>query len=180
MNSDPIYHFRKTRRQQSRLYFRMAGMCWFYLLCLFAYEFYFAEPVAEDFRLAVYGGFSIASVILVLIGWWHLERPGYFEILVTRELLKVHYPDSDSWSFECRVDEIKRFEHRRKHDHAGKSPLESGIVLKDGSFHHISKNYGNNLKDLFRAIKTVNPEVTFSSRVNTRYQGLGFDRDYRR
>ena len=179
MDTEAIYHFKKTRRQQSRLYFRMAGMCWFYLLCLFGYEFYLAEPVAEDLRLAMYWGFSIASFVLVLIGWWHLERPGYFEVTLTRETLKVHYPDSENWSFECRVEDIKRFEHRRKRDHAGKSPLESGVLLKDGNFHHISMNYGNSLKDIFKAVKSINPEVTFPSSVNTRYEGLGFDKDYK-
>lgn len=179
MDPEPLYHFRKTRRQQSRLYFRMAGMCWLYLLCLFFYEFYLAEPIAGDLRLAMYWGFSIASFVLVLIGWWHLERPGYFEVILTEERLKVHYPDSESWSFECSVGDILRFEHRRKHDHAGKSPLQSGLVLKDGSFHHISMNYGNSLKDLFAAIKSINPSVTFSSSVNTKYEGLGFDKDYK-
>ncbi len=179
MDSEPIYHFHKTRRQQSRLFFRMAGMCWFYMLCLFFYEFSIGEPVAEDFRLASYWGFSIASMILVMIGWWHLEKPGYFEAIVTHEQLKIHYPDSDNWSFQCRIDDIVRFEHRRKHDHAGKSPLRSGVVLEDGSFHHISMNYGNSLNDIYKAVKSVKPGVTFSSQVNTKYEGLGLDRDYK-
>lgn len=179
MDSKPIYHYRKTRKQRSLLYFRMAAMCWFYIGCLFVYEAYYETTVTADFRLASLWGLSIASAILIFIGWWHRRNPGYFEVMVTRDTLRVHYPESDAWSFSCRIDDINRFEHRRQRSHAGRSPLESGVVLQDGSFHHISMNYGNSLKDIYKAVKSVKTDIEFPATVNTKFSGLGLDQDYK-
>ena len=179
METKSIYHYRKTRKQRSLLYFRMAAMCWFYIGCLFAYETYYDAKVAEDFRLASLWGLSIASAILIFIGAWFLKNPGYFEVTVSKDHLMVHYPESEAWSFSCRIDEIKRFEHRREHNHAGSMPLESGVLLEDGSFHHISMNYGNSLKDIYKAVQSVKPDVEFPATVNKKFRGLGFDRDYK-
>ena len=179
MESKPVYHFRKTRKQQSRLYFRMAVMCWVYIIGLFAYEAYYDTTVQEDFRMATLWGLSIASAVLALIGFWHRRNPDYFEVLITPQTLTVRYPGSESWSFECRIEDIKRFEHRRAHSHAGKSPLESGVLLNDGCFHHISMNYGNSLNDIYKAVKSVKADIEFPSAVNTKFSGLGLDRDYK-
>ncbi len=157
----------------------MAAMCWIYIAGLFAYEAYYETTIAEDFRLATLWGLSIASVILGLVGLRHRRNPDYFEVLLTDETLTVRYPGSDAWSFECRIDDIKRFEHRREHNHAGKSPLESGIVLNDGSFHHISMNYGNSLNDIYKAVKSLKPDVEFPSKINTKFSGLGLDQNYK-
>ena len=179
MESTPIYHFRKTRKQQSRLYFRMAAICWVYIIGLLAYESYYDTTVQEDFRMASLWGLSIASLVLGLVGLWHRRNPDFFEVLVTPQTLTVRYPGSESWSFECRIEDIKRFEHRRVHSHAGRSPLESGVLLNDGGFHHISMNYGNSLNDNYQAVKSVKPEVEFPATVNKKFSGLGLDRDYK-
>ena len=174
-----IYHFKKSRKQRAPLFFRGTFIFLLYIAGMLAYEHYTGERLPEDLRLACLWGFSIAGLGSSLVGWWHLKNPGVFEIKLTREQLTVHYPGCEAWSFACDPGEIVRFEHRRRHNHAGKSPLESGILLKDGSFHHISMNYGNNLKHLFKAVQSIYPDVTFPKTVNTKYQGLGLDRDYK-
>ena len=50
--------------------------------------------------------------------------------------------------------------------------------MKDGCFHHISMNYGDNIRDMYNAVKAVNPDVVFPYKVNTKAQGLGINKDY--
>ena len=39
-------------------------------------------------------------------------------------------------------------------------------------------NYGNSIKDMYKAIKSINPAVSYSARVNKKAHGLGINREY--
>ncbi|MBU2952998.1 hypothetical protein [Marinobacter sp. F3R08] len=156
----------------------MALFCWVYVAALFVYEKFGAQPVPEGLYLAVVTAFPLASVILFLIGRWHLRNPATYRAIITDKQFMVEYPGSEQWSFCVNVGDIKRFENRQTLSHAGRGIPQHGILMKDGSFHHITMNYGNNIRKMYKAVKQVNPEVTFPYRVNQKARGLGLDKDY--
>ncbi|MEE2730661.1 MAG: hypothetical protein VYA55_07535 [Pseudomonadota bacterium] len=177
-NSQPLYHYKKSRRQQARLFIRMGVFCWLYVAALFGYEAYAQQTLPEDLRLAMLMAFPLASGVLFLIAWWLIAHPADYEATITRDQFEVRYPGSEHWSFSVSVADIKRFESRQTLSHAGPGIMEQGIVLKDGRFFHISMNYGNHIGDMYKAVKSVNPEVTYPARVNRKAQGLGINKDY--
>ena len=178
MTSAPIYHFKKSRRQHARLFIRMGLFCWIYVAALFFYEGFTQKSVPEDMRLALLVAFPIASMVLFLIAWWLIAHPADYEATITREKFIVRYPNTENWSFSVNIADIKRFENRQELTHAGSGIMQHGILLKDGRFFHISMNYGNSIGDMYKAVKSVNPEVTFPSKVNKKVSGLGVSKDY--
>lgn len=121
--------------------------------------------------------FSFSSVILFYVGWWHRNHAATYEAAITSHKFTVKYPGSTMWSFDVKVSDIKRFEHRNTLSHTGNSIGESGILLNDGSFHEISMNYGNNINDMYDAVKTINSNVTFPKKVNKKVFGP-LDKNY--
>lgn len=174
-----LYQFSKSRKQRSKLFFRMALFCWVYVLAFLLYEKYGAQTAPdESIYLVVMTAFPLASMILLLIGRWHLRNPATYRAIITEEQFVVEYPGSGQWSFCVDVRDIKRFENRQTLSHAGRGIPQHGILMNDGSFHHITMNYGNNIREMYKAVKQVNPGVTFPSRVNLKTTGLGLDKDY--
>lgn len=177
MEGDVIYHYKKNRKQLSKTYIRMGVACWVYMAGLYGYEYFFNETVSDQFRLIWIGVFSAFSLILFYVAWWHIYHPATYEAIITRERFVVNYPAVPDWSFEVEVADIKRFENRNTLSHAGKGIVDHGILLKDGSFRHISMNYGNNINKMHKIIKSINPDVTFPKIANTKVFGL-FAKDY--
>lgn len=159
-------------------YINMAVACWVYIAGLYGYEFFAQASLPDDFRSASVTGLSVVSVILFYIAWWHRTHPAVYEAMITKERFVVSYPNVPQWSFDIRIGDIKRFESRNTLSHAGEGIMQHGILLKDGTFHHISMNYGNNINEMYRAVHSVNPEVTFPKRVNLKVFGP-LARDYR-
>jgi len=178
MTDQVLYFFSKTRKQRSKLYIRMGLFCWVYVIGLLLYEEFGDKPVPDDLHLAMVIAFPVASAILFLVAWWHIRNPATYRAMITPERFTIEYPNSESWSFDVNVADIKRFEYRQTLSHAGKGIMNHGILMKDGSVHNSSRNYGNHINEMYEAVKSVSPEVTFPSRVNKRVQGLGLDRDY--
>lgn len=178
MTSEPIYYYKKSRRQRARLLIRMGLFCWIYVAALFCYEGFTQKNVPEDTRMALLIAFPVASAVLFLIAWWLIMHPADYVATITREKFVVSYPDSESWSFSVNTADIKQFENRQELSHAGSGIMQHGILLKDGRFFHISMNYGNSIWDMYKAVKSVNPEVTFPSKVNKKVEGLGISKDY--
>lgn len=178
VNDEVIYHYRKTRRQQSKLFIRMGLFCWLYIAGLYIYESISGKGVPEDFRSIAIISLSIASIVLFLIAWWHLSHPATYEALITRERFTVDYPNHPPWSFNVRVADIERFENRRELTHAGEGEVQQGILLKDGRFFYVSMNYGNRIGEMYKAVRSVNPDVTYPTKVNVKAHGLGIKRDY--
>ncbi|MCC4284698.1 hypothetical protein LL273_13275 [Marinobacter salarius] len=178
MTEHVLYHYSKTRKQRAKLFVRMGVVCWVYVIALLLYEEFGEQSVPESLCLATLIVFPVASVILFLIARWHIRNPATYRAVITPERFLVEYPKSEQWSFSVNVADIKRFENRQTRSHAGKGIPEHGILMKDGSFHHISMNYGNNIRDMYNAVKAVNPDVVFPYKVNTKAQGLGINKDY--
>ncbi len=177
MKSDAIYYYKKDRKQQSKVFINMGIACMVYIAGLYGYEYFLNKPVAEDFKNLYILIFIISGIILFCIAWWHRSHPGTYEAIVTKDRFTVRYPESQMWSFDVKISDIKRFEHRSTLSHAGKGITESGVLLKDGNFYEVCMNYGVNINKLYAAIKKVNTEVTFPKKVNMNVQGP-FDKDY--
>lgn len=178
MTEQILYQYIKTRAERSKLFICMGLFCWVYVAILLLYEKYGSKPVPHDLRLAMLIVFPVASVILFLIALWHRRNPATYRAIITPERFTVEYPGADAWSFSVRVADIKRFENRQTLGHAGKGIVQHGLLMEDGSFHHITMNYGNSIRDMYKAVASVKPEVTFPYKVNLKTRGLGLDKDY--
>lgn len=172
MEDNIIYHYKKTRKQQSLLFISMGIGCWIYIAGLYGFEIYTGSLVDSDFKKYWILGFGIISLIMFAIAIWHRKNPGIYEATITNERFIVDYPFYPKWSFDIKNSDIKRFEYRQALGHAGSGHLQHGVLMKDGSFHYISTNYGNNLKHMFKAIQQVNSEVIFPNKVNKKAFGF--------
>jgi len=177
MEDDVIYHYKNNRKQQSKTFIRMGVVCWIYLAGLYGYEHFFNEIVSDQFRSTLIGTFSTSSVIMFYVAWWHISHPATYQATITKDRFIVDYPAVADWSFDIKVADIKRFENRNTHSHAGEGIMQHGVLLKDGSFHHISMNYGNNINKMHKIIKSINPDIHFPKKVNVKAFGL-FPKDY--
>ena len=87
-----------------------------------------------------------------------------YEAIVTEErLMIINYPVKPV-VLRYAIAEIKRFRtHRKTLSHAGQGIglQRSGILSTMGSFREVSMNYGIKIKDLFKAVQSVNADVTF-------------------
>ncbi|EDM29119.1 hypothetical protein LNTAR_14922 [Lentisphaera araneosa HTCC2155] len=169
--AEVIYHYKKDRKQRSKLFINMGAACWLYIAGLYGYEHFAKTSVPENLRSIWIISFSLVSLILFYIAYWHRTHPATYEAIITTERFTVHYPGSEQWSFDVKIPYIKRFEHRNTLSHAGEGIGQSGILLNDGSFHQISINYGNNLKKMHKAVQSLKDDVTFSNKVNKKVSG---------
>lgn len=174
---ETIYYYKRDRKQRSIIFINMGVACLAYIAGLYGYEYFFNNAVSDDFKKIYIMVFSVSSVILFYIAWWHRTHPATYEASITAENFVVNYPESTMWSFNIKVADIKRFEYRNTLSSAGQGIGKAGVLLNDGSFHEISVNYGNNIKKMYLAIKTVNPDVTFSNKVNKKVSGI-ITKDY--
>ena len=171
MVPEAIFHFKKSRKQQSKIFINMGVACLVYIIGLYGYEHFLNKTVSENFRNIYIAAFSISSAILFYIAWWLRTHPASYEATITTDRFIVNYPGSTKWSFDVKVSDIKRFEHRNTLSHAGKGIGASGILLNDGTFHEICMNYGNNINKMYEAVKSINPNVTFPKTVNKKVSG---------
>lgn len=166
MASTSVYHYKINRRQRSKLFIRMGLACIAYVAGLFFYENYTGQLVAEHFRSIYIYSFSVVSAVLFFTAWWHFRNPATYEATLSSDRFVIHYPDSTQWSFDVRVADIVRFEHRQSHAGGARGIAASGIVMKNGDFHEIVMNYGNSINQMHAAIQSINPDITFSKSVN--------------
>lgn len=178
MNTDIKYHFKKSRKQRSKTFRNMGVACWLYIVGLYVYEEYGSHEVSETFRLIYVGIFAAASIVSFYIMWWHLKNPATYEAIITKDRFIVNYPSSEQWSFDVSISDIKRFEYRKSLSHAGEGITDHGILLKGGTFHHISMNYGNHINEMYDAVKSLNTDVTFPKKTNKRVEHGPFRKDY--
>jgi hypothetical protein len=172
MTERVLYHHRKTRAQRSWIFFNMAVCCWLYIGGIFAYQHFGERPLPEDFIQVGVPAFVLASLVLLGVFMWLRKHPAVYEAIVTQERFSVHYPGSRQWSFDVAIEDIRRFEHCNTLSHAGKGIGQTGVLMKDGTFHQISMNYGNSVNDMFRAVKQANPDVTYPKKENLRVEGF--------
>lgn len=177
--SDSIkFHYKKSRAQRSIKFFSMATMSVIYIVGMKVYEHWNNTLVSEPTRSIVFWVFSVSALLLVLIGIWHLRNPATFEAIVTTHRMKITYPGSKQWSFDIALSDIKRFEYRKTVSHAGDGILNHGVLLKDGTFQHISMNYDLNIKTLFEAVQGQRPNISFPNTVNKKVEGF-LAKDYK-
>ncbi|WDE95814.1 hypothetical protein PQO03_08810 [Lentisphaera profundi] len=172
MESNNIYHYKKNRKQQSKIFINMAVACLIYIAGLYGYEHYLNKTVPENTRNIFIIAFSISSVVLFYVAWWLRAHPANYEAIITVDRFIVKYPDSTHWSFDVKISDIKRFEHRNTLSHAGSGQGASGILLHDGNFHEICMNYGNSINKMYDAIQSIDPNITFPKKVNKKISGL--------
>lgn len=169
MKEQYLYYFKKTRKQRSMLFIRMAAMFLFYVGVLFWVKEKEIFKLPEDTHQIMMWAFSGLSVVLLYVAWWHIKNPATFEAYITNDKFFVSYPGVTNWSFDVYNKDILRLEVRQSHSGAGKSLSRTGLVMENGDFHELCMNYGNSIRQMHKALKTKYPEVSFTSRVKTKY-----------
>lgn len=172
MHEEAIYHFNKTRKQRSRTYISMGTFSLVYIAAMLTFEHLEGVSIPEPMRTICLWSFSVSSVLLFSIAYWHRRNPASFEAKVTNERLIVSYPNSEQWSFDVALNDIKRFENRETLSHAGTGIGKQGVLLKNGTFHHISMNYDLNLNTLHKEVQKIRPDIPFPKRVNRKVEGF--------
>lgn len=155
----------------------MALLCLVYIASIYGYEYWSGKNVPENFRSICIIAFSVSSIILFYVTWWLRTHSATYEAIITTEKFIINYPGSSQWSFDIKVKDIKRFEHRNTLSHAGSGIAKSGVLLNDGRFHEICMNYGNNINKMYKAIKSINSNVVFPKRLNKKVSGP-IEKDY--
>ncbi|WP_415912772.1 hypothetical protein [Neptuniibacter sp. QD37_11] len=172
-----IYSYRKTRKQQSHTFIMIALSCYAYIAGLFLYEEHFNDTISFDFKMVYSGIFVVASLVLFAVAWWLRSHPATYEVKITKERFIISYPNSELWSFDVAISDIKRFEYRNTLSHAGQGSARAGILLNDGNFHEVCMNYGANIGAMHKAIRKIRPEIEFPKKLNQKVSGF-VERDY--
>ena len=173
MSEEYLYHFKKTRKQRSKLFIRMGVVFLLYIAVLFLCEHYTSFKISAENRNIAVGSFSLAALILFYVAWWHIKNPATYEAYITKDKFSIVYPGSEIWSFDVNVDEIVKIEHRQSHSSGGKSIVKTGVVMENESFHEICMNYGNNVNEMFKVLKSINPKITFPKTINKSFYLFG-------
>ena len=139
---------------------------------MLVFEHVFKQKVADDFRFYWFLGFGLVSLPIFIVASWLRANPATYEATITKERFVVLYPDSEQWSFNVKITDIKRFENRNTLSPGGKGIGQSGILMNDGTFHEISMNYQNNINKMHKAIQSVCPEVEYPKQINTQVTGF--------
>ena len=173
MPDEYLYHFRKTRKQRSSLFIRMGVVSLGYIAALYLFEHYTDFNIPEDVHYIMVTAFSLASIILFYVAWWHIKHAATYEAYITCKEFSVSYPSVVSWSFKVNIEDIDRIEHRQTYSSSGKSIVSTGVVMKNEDFHKISMNYGNSVNKMFKALKSLNPEITFPKTIKKSFYLFG-------
>lgn len=164
MGKEYIYHYKKSRKQHAKLFVRIGVASLFYIMVLYFVKMYLKIAVPNDIHLIFVASLSIAAVILFLIAWWHIKNPAIYEAWITHKQFSIVYPNVPDWSFTVNTDDIVRFENRQR-----SSSVDMGILMINGNFHKISMNCGNDINKMYKALKTVRPDIEFSKSVRTTF-----------
>ena len=172
MANAPLYHFKKTYKQQAKIFRNMAVMSLIYLIAIYGYDHYAPDTIPEDLLFWTTLIFPIAAIILFGITIKMNRSKGVYRASVTQDQVIIDYPSSDHWSFEIDIKDIKRFEQRQPHGPGGKGILSVGILLHDGQYKEIGVNFGVNVKAMFKAVQSIKPDVTYSKSINKSFWDL--------
>ncbi len=162
MTEEYLYHFKKTRKQRSKLFIRMGVVSLGYIAVLYLVEHYYDFVIPKDVHNIILIAFSLTSIILFYFAWWLIKNPATYEAYITSKEFSVSYSEVQSWSFKVKIEDIERIEQRQNHSSGGKSILNVGVVMKNAEFHEISMNYGNSVNKIFKVLRQLainNPPV---------------------
>jgi hypothetical protein len=123
MAFSPIYYYKKNRKQRSKIFIVMGVACLLYIAALYGYEYISSKSVPENTRSIYIIAFSVCSFILFYVAWRHRAYSATYEAVITTDRFIVKYPGPPMWSFDIKISDIKRFEHRNTLSHAGKGDL---------------------------------------------------------
>ncbi|WP_136806939.1 hypothetical protein [Desulfosediminicola flagellatus] len=144
-----------------------------YIAALYLVEYYTDFNIPEGVHDIIVIAFSSVAIILFYVAWWLIKNPATYEAFITSKELSISYPESMSWSFTVKIEDIKRIEHRQTHSSGGKSIVKTGVLMENSDFHEISMNYGNSVNKMFKVLKSINPEITFPKTVKKTFYLFG-------
>jgi len=145
----------------------------FYIAILYAAELYTEIYISNVVHNIIAGGLTFTATVFFYTAWWHIRNAATYEAIITTKEFSVSYPEVSSLSFCVNIIDINKIENRQSHSHAGKSILDTELVMNNGDFHKISMNYGNNIHEMFEVLESVNPNISFPNTVKTDYRLFG-------
>ena len=159
MNDKYLYHFKKTRKERSTVFFNLGGLCILYITALYFFETRIDKQLSEQNLIILFGILGIASVIMFIIAIWHLLNPATYEAYVTKDFASVYYPDNENMSFEVTVNEIEKVVKRQNFFGNFQGLSSEGLRMKNGEFHMLTVTYGNYLTQFYKALNKARPDL---------------------
>lgn len=163
---DKVFEYSRTSAQQAKIFLRISIMMLVYcgIFQWVTLKGVIDLPGRDSLIISLALGAS--GVVAFIVFLFMRRRKKTFSAFVTKEIVSIDYPDVPEWSFEIPINDIKAFGYRRISGSGGSMSADAGIYTNDGRFHHVSMNYQMSVGKLYKAVKSVRPEIPFPKRVN--------------
>ncbi|MAF97234.1 MAG: hypothetical protein CMH26_01205 [Micavibrio sp.] len=172
MLKTPLYEYEKSLKQRAIIFFNMCAMSLLYLAGIVGYDIYKPGAMPEDLVFWSKIIFSIAAIITLIIGIKARKSDKIYRAIVTTDRLIIEYPDVEQWSFDLPLKDIKRFEKRQALGGGGPGIIHDGILMKDGTYHEISVNYGVSIGKMLKAVQRIHPDIEQRKTINKSAPGI--------
>ena len=167
MKKKYLYKYIKTRKQRSKLFIRMGLGSLFYIVILHLVKSFSEINITSSTYNIIVGVLTLSALVLFYIAWWHIKNPANYSATITSKELSISYEEVPTLSFCINIADIERIENRNVSSGGGQLMVNTGVLMSNGDFHVISMNYGNNIDNMFKVLKSINPSITFSKSVKT-------------
>lgn len=150
-----FYYYERTRKQQAKvLIFNMLLLpltLWLIVVFISA-----GESIDSDFSFYLKYIIVVSEFALFSVAAWLLSHPAKFYIKLTNSEFSSFHPSFKAWTFSVDPDEITEIEHST--DTGANSSLIV-VKMKNGSSFLLSPNYPYHRKELYEALRLVNPKI---------------------
>lgn len=154
-NEKIFYYYERTRKQQIKvLAFNMIFLP--FIMWLFLQLIPKGEPVYKQFFACVKYIIIVGEIVLLSIVAWFIVHPAKFYIKLTNFEFSSFHPTFKEWTFSVNPQEIGEIGHGT--DTQTQSTRIS-VKMSDGASFLLSPNFAYNRKQLYEALRLVNPNI---------------------
>lgn len=149
------YYYERTRKQQSKV-LAFNTLFFPFVLWLFLKLLPESDPAYKDFLVYVKYIIVVVEFVLLAVIVWYLRHPAKFYIKLTDSEFSSFHPTFNEWTFSLNPHEIVEVDHSTDRD--AKSSFIS-VKTNNGSTFLLCPNYAYNRKELYKALRLVNPRI---------------------
>ncbi|WP_298448581.1 hypothetical protein [uncultured Marinobacter sp.] len=158
-----LFHYKKSQiRQAVSVALNMLAIP----VILYLFQHFFKDQLDFEkiYDVVKKGAIAVAVVLAVILAWL-LKRRDKFEIYVTEKEFYSHHPIFEEWCFRISPLDIVAIEHKLN---IGSGYMTNiNVQMKNGEVHQLCMNYPYSRKNLYGALKQVNPKIQLPSNANT-------------
>jgi len=158
-----LFHYKKSQTRQA---ISVALNILAIPVILYLFQHFFRDqPDFEKIYDVVEKGAVAVAIVLAVILAWLLKRRDKFEIYVTEKEFYSHHPAFRKWCFRISPRDIVAIEHKLN---IGSGYMTNiNVRMENGEVHQLCMNYPFSRKNLYNALKQVNPKIQLPSNPNT-------------